>query len=125
MTFQEKKGIFLPFSCNILWKNDNVVFDSTTIEVGLNLDILAKFICGARIEDLYRSQPRDTTSAIKLNVNYNANKWAKASLNIGKYILRLRIQPCLGYQSFSMLNDRLTGPEYREWNSVVCSTAVP
>ena len=71
----------------------------TTIEVGLNLDILAKFICGARIEDLYRSQPRDTTSAIKLNVNYSANKWAKASLNIGKYILCLGIQLFLCYRS--------------------------
>ena len=69
----------------------------TAIEIGLNLDVLAKFICGARWNDLFKSQPSDTTSAIKLNVDYNAKKWAKASLNIGKCILRPKLQPFLGY----------------------------
>ena len=61
--------------------------EGVQVEIGLDLDALAKFICGDRWEDLlmFSSQPRgNTASAIQFNVNYKTNKWAKASLNLGK-----------------------------------------
>ena len=59
----------------------NVVF-------GLDLDFLAKFVCGDRWKDLLASQSgSQIPSAIQLNLNYKANKWAKASINLGKRML--------------------------------------
>ena len=52
--------------------------------ISLDLDILAKFICGAPWKDLFSGKGSQKASPIQLNLNYKANKWAKASMQFGR-----------------------------------------